>query len=115
MSQPPGPPPPGYRRPPPGYGHPARRPPLPAARCRWSWGRCSAGVDVVVTTLLGLGVGSSVDSFSLAFLGPVVGLAIPVVLLFNPATRWWGVGMLIGYFLTLIVLGGACAVILYRR
>jgi hypothetical protein len=75
-------------------------------------GALLGGVDIVVTTIFGLGVGSSVNSVSLAFVGPVVGLAIPVVLLFSTATRWWGVGMLIGYFLTLIVLGGACAVIL---
>jgi hypothetical protein len=42
----------------------------------------------------------------------VVGLLIPLVLLSNHSTRWWGVGILIGYFLTLIVLGGACVAII---
>ena len=109
MSQPPGPPP----GPPPGYGPPGPPPASSGRTLPLVVGGLLGGVDVVVTTLFGLGVGSSVDSFSLAFVGPVVGLAIPVVLLFNPATRRWGVGMLIGYFLTLIVLGGACAAILY--
>ena len=109
MSQPPGPPP----GPPPGYGPPGPPPASSGRTLPLVVGGLLGGVDVVVTTLLGLGVGSSVDSFSLAFVGPVLGLAIPVVLLFNVATRRWGVGMLIGYFLTLIVLGGACAAILY--
>ena len=109
MSQPPGPPP----GPPPGYGPPGPPPASPGRTLPLVVGALLGGVDIVVTTLFGLGVGGSVGSFSLAFVGPVVGLAIPVVLLFNAATRWWGVGMLIGYFLTLIVLGGACAVILY--
>jgi hypothetical protein len=42
----------------------------------------------------------------------VVGLLVPLVLLLNESTRWWGVGILIGYFLTLIVLGGACVAII---
>ena len=108
MSQPPGPPP----GPPPGYGPPGPPPATPGRTLPLVVGALLGGVDIVVTTLLGLGVGGSVDSFSLAFVGPVVGLAIPVVLLFNPATRWWGVGMLIGYFLTLIVLGGACVALI---
>ena len=104
MSQPPGPPPPGYGPPPPAAS--------PGRTLSLVVGALLGGVDLVVTTLLGIGVGSSTSSFYVSFLGPLVGLAIPIVLLFNVATRWWGVGMLIGYFLTLIVLGGACAVIL---
>jgi hypothetical protein len=76
-------------------------------------GALLGGVDVVVTSLFGLGVASSMNSGVGLLVGPVIGLLIPVVLLFNRSTRWWGVGMLIGYFLTLIVLGGACAAILF--
>ena len=47
-----------------------------------------------------------------AFAPLVVGLLIPLVLLLNESTRWWGVGILIGYFLTLIVLGGACVALI---
>jgi len=71
------------------------------------------GVDVVVTTVLGLSLGgSSGSSIGVGWLPPAVGLLVPIVLLFSPSTRWWGVGMLIGYFLTLIVLGGACVALL---
>jgi hypothetical protein len=48
----------------------------------------------------------------LSSLGPAIGLLVPIVLLFSPATRWWGVGMLLGYFVTLIVLAGACVALL---
>lgn len=103
MSHPPGPPP-GYG--PPGY------PPLPPQRPSRTLplllGAVLGGVDVVVTTLLGVGLIGATDSDGLFFVGPAIGLLVPVALLFADSTRWWGVGLLIGYFATLIVLGGAC-------
>ncbi len=42
----------------------------------------------------------------------MLGLALPVVLVSRPVTRWWGVGLLIGFFLGLIVLGGACVALI---
>ena len=100
--------PPGHGAPPPGYPpqRPGRTPPLLV-------GAVLGGVDVVTTTLLGLTVASSGNRSWLVLLMPAIGLLIPVVLLFGASTRWWGVGMLIGYFLTLIVLGGACVALLY--
>jgi len=41
--------------------------------------------------------------------GLVAPLLIPVPFLFNKGTRPWGVGMLFGAALTMIVLGGICA------
>ena len=104
---------PARRPPPPGYGPPPAARPLPAARCPLVVGALLGGVDC-------RGHHAARPRCrrqrrhpgSLSFVGPVVGLAIPVVLLFSPATRWWGVGMLIGYFLTLIVLGGACVALI---
>jgi hypothetical protein len=70
------------------------------------------GVDVVITGGLGLVMSANIANGALGFAPLVVGLLIPLVLLSNDSTRWWGVGILIGYFLTLIVLGGACVAII---
>ena len=75
-------------------------------------GAILGGVDAVVTGLLGVAVSANVANGAWGFAPPVVGLLIPVVLLLNESTRWWGVGILIGYFLTLIVLGGACVALI---
>lgn len=107
MSQPPGPPPPGY-----GYGPPPGPPPSPGRALPLIVGTVLGGVDLGVTALLGIGFIGATDADWTFFLGPVVGLLIPVLLLFRTNTRWWGVGMLIGFFLALIVIGGACAAIL---
>ncbi len=45
--------------------------------------------------------------------GLLLPLLIPVPLLFKPASRPWGVGILIGAALTMIVLGGICASFIY--
>ena len=75
-------------------------------------GAILGGVDAVVTGLLGVVVAGNIANGTWGFAPPVVGLLVPVVLLFNESTRWWGVGVLIGYFLTLIVLGGACVALI---
>lgn len=107
MSQPPVPspgfgPPPGPAGPPPKKGH----------SLELLVGAILGGVDAVVTGLLGVAVSANVANGAWGFAPPVVGLLIPVVLLLNESTRWWGVGILIGYFLTLIVLGGACVALI---
>ena len=75
-------------------------------------GAILGGVDAAVTGLLGVAVSANVANGAWGFAPPVVGLLIPVVLLLDESTRWWGVGILIGYFLTLIVLGGACVALI---
>jgi hypothetical protein len=75
-------------------------------------GAVIGGVDVVVTGVLGLVMSANFANGAWGFVPLVVGLLIPVVLLLNGSTRWWGVGILIGCFLTLIVLGGACVAII---
>jgi drug/metabolite transporter (DMT)-like permease len=45
--------------------------------------------------------------------GLLAPLLIPVPFLFKPGSRPWGVGMLIGAALTMIVLGGICAGFIY--
>ena len=72
---------------------------------------------------LGLVIGGSLSTASNNYsdtplgIGLVAGilapLLIPVPLLFRPSTRPWGVGILIGAALTMIVLGGLCAVFIY--
>ena len=75
-------------------------------------GAVIGGVDTVVTGVLGLVMSANFANGAWGFVPLVVGLLIPLVLLLNESTRWWGVGILIGYFLTLIVLGGACVAII---
>ena len=74
-------------------------------------GAVLGAVLLVVSALLGLALMSSTNG-AVFFVGPVLGLALPLVLMTRPATRWWGVGLLIGFFLALIVLGGACVALL---
>ena len=75
-------------------------------------GAVIGGVDVVITGVLGLMMSANIANGVWGFAPLVVGLLIPLVLLLNGSTRWWGVGILIGYFLTLIVLGGACVALI---
>jgi hypothetical protein len=74
-------------------------------------GAVLGGVDAVLVTFLAIGLGRSTGLMVGFLIGAVVGL-LPVVLLFRTSTRWWGVGLLLGFFLTLIVLGGACVALL---
>ncbi len=77
-------------------------------------GALGGGVALIVFGLGGIAVSAGSDQFFLAGLviGPVLALLIMVGMLFAPATRWWGIGLLIGYFLTLIILGGACVALI---
>ena len=70
------------------------------------------GVDVVVTGALGLVMSANIANGAWGFAPLVVGLLIPLALLLDASTRLWGVGILIGYFVALIVLGGACVAII---
>lgn len=101
MSQPSVPPPTGYG-PPPKKGH----------SLELLVGAVLGGADAVVTGILGVVVSTNVANGVWSFGPPLVGLLVPVVLLLNESTRWWGVGILIGFFLTLIVLGGACVALI---
>ena len=75
-------------------------------------GAVIGGVDVVVTGALGLVISANIANGAWGFAPLVVGLLIPLALLLDASTRWWGVGILIGYFVALIVLGGACVAII---
>lgn len=75
-------------------------------------GAVIGGVDVVVTGALGLVMSANIANGAWGFAPLVVGLLIPLALLLDASTRWWGVGILIGYFVALIVLGGACVAII---
>lgn len=98
--------------PPEGYGPPGAPP-----RRKGHWleivlGALIGGIGVLVLTFAGLvGLGGPISLGSL-FIGPAVTLAVGVGLLFSPRTRWWGTGILIGFFVALIVLGGACVALL---
>ena len=81
----------------------------PHAR-RWSCGRCSAASTLVVTALLGDRLlGSSDDGAICRSSGRSLGLALADRAAARRRPPGGGAsGMLIGYFLALIVLGGAC-------
>jgi hypothetical protein len=75
-------------------------------------GAVLGGVDAVACGLVGLTLLANSDNGAWFFLPLVIGLLIPIALMFSPATRWWGVGILIGYSLAVIVLGGACVALI---
>jgi hypothetical protein len=109
MSYQPPPPPPGYSPPPPGYGAP---PPKPGHAAELIVGAVLGGVLVLVSGFVGLMLLSITENGAIFFVGTLLGLVLPIVLAARPATKWWGIGLLIGFFLTLIVLGGACVALI---
>ncbi|TNM50160.1 hypothetical protein FHP29_01115 [Nocardioides albidus] len=80
-------------------------------------------VLAVICPVAGLSVGSGLSTADNGYdgtpvavgvvLGLLLPLLIPVPLLFGRGTRPWGVGILIGAALTMIILGGACAGLIY--
>jgi hypothetical protein len=69
-------------------------------------------VLLVISALLGLALMTTTENGAIFFVGPLLGLALPVALASRRATKWWGLGLLIGFFLALIVLGGACVALI---
>ncbi|CAN5587107.1 hypothetical protein BH10ACT10_BH10ACT10_27220 [soil metagenome] len=106
MSYQPLPPPPG------GPPYPPGPPPKQGHVVELLVGAILGGILLVVSGVLGLTLMGTTDNGVVFFAGPVLGLALPVVLMTRPATKWWGVGLLIGFFLALIVLGGACVALI---
>ena len=63
-------------------------------------------------TLTGMaGLGAQLGPVGLA-VGPVSWLAVAIALIVGKSTRPWGLGILIGGFGMLIILGGACVALL---
>ena len=107
--QPPPPLPPGQYGPPAG---PAGPPPKKGHALELVVGALLGAILLGGSGALGLVLMGTTDNGAIFFLGPLGGLALPVALLFRADSKWWGVGLLIGFFLALIVLGGACVAIL---
>ena len=105
-------PPPPYRPGPPGPPGAQLPPPQPGHWLEILLGAVIGGVDAVASGIVGLFFAGNIDNGAWFFLPLAIGLLIPVVLMLSPATRWWGVGILIGFFLTVIVLGGACVALI---
>lgn len=64
--------------------------------------------------IYGAATNDSGDGFGIALVaGIIVPFLLPIPLLFGRSTRPWGVGILIGVALTIIVLGGICAGFIY--
>jgi hypothetical protein len=69
---------------------------------------------LVVLWIYGAVSNDSGDGLGFALIaGIVLPFLAPVPLLLKPGTRPWGVGILIGVALTVIVLGGICAGFIY--
>lgn len=69
---------------------------------------------IAVLFVFGAVVNDSGDGFAFALIaGIALPFLLPVPLLFKAETRPWGVGILIGVALTVIVLGGLCAGFIY--
>jgi hypothetical protein len=95
---PPGPPPP----PPPRKGH----------ALEVLLGAVIGGVALPVLTVAGVAPLVAALGGGALLLGPGLLLAVGIGLMIAKETRPWGVGILIGGFVVLIVLGGACVAIL---
>ncbi len=108
MSFQPPPPPPGQYGPLPGHGPP----PKPGHATELIVGSVLGGGLVLVSGFVGLMLLNLTENGAIFFVGPLLGLGLPIVLAARPATKWWGIGLLIGFFLTLIVLGGACVALI---
>jgi hypothetical protein len=65
-----------------------------------------------VLAFLGVLVGTRVDVFAAGWLAPFVLPLAGLALLVDARTRWWGVGVLIGFFGMLIIGAGACVLLL---
>ncbi|MDQ2722340.1 MAG: hypothetical protein M3Y19_03395 [Actinomycetota bacterium] len=107
---PPAPPP----RPP--FPPPFRAGPPGPPKKTWT-GRILLGVLITVgATLLGalgfLVPGSNGGLIGLGLLVPVVCLVVGIVLVCIESTRPWGLGMIIGFFVMLVVGAGACVALI---
>lgn len=72
------------------------------------------GIPFLALAVFGATAYDSDNAFVVAaILGLVLPFLLPIPLLFGKATRPWGVGILIGVAVTLIVLGGLCAGFIY--
>jgi len=100
--QPPYPPPPGP------YGAP------PPRGDRWKiWMGIALAIPALMATAAVVALAGAIDNSGA--LSGVVGIAClvaPIVLLFFPATRKIALGVIIGYAVIVILLGGACVALL---
>jgi len=108
MTQPPQEPPPwGHYPPPPGP------PPQSGHGMKIFGGIMIGGFATFFLPLLSLGI---IDSTGIGFGAIFVALLlVPVIgigLLFGEPTRRWGIGLLIGWAIVLIVVGGSCVAII---
>ena len=100
---------PPYPSHPPGpYGAP------PSRGDRWKiWVGVALAIPALMVTFGLAAVGGAIDnSGALSGLLGIAGLIAPIVLLFVPATRKIALGLLIGYAVIVILLGGACVALL---
>ena len=115
MNQPPSGPPEG---PPWGHYPPPGSQPKRGRRAEIFGGVVIGGILAVIVPVVGLAIaaGSGSDSGSGAVAVLIVAiLLVPVVglgLLFSESSRPWGVGILIGWAIALIVIGGSCVALI---
>ena len=109
MTQPPSGPPQG-----PPWGHgptPGAQPPKRGRGWETFGGVVVGGIITILLPLMSLAIADQTGVGALivaVLLVPALGLA----LLFGSSTRPWGTGILIGWAITLIVVGGSCVAII---
>lgn len=81
---------------------------------RWKiWVGVALAIPALMATAMLVGVAGAIDnSGALSGIVGIACLVAPIVLLFFPATRKIALGLLIGYAVIVIVLGGACVALL---
>ena len=109
-------PPTGPPEDPPPWGHYPQPLPRPERGRGWEivGGVVVGGIAAILVPLIVLAVASSSSGSGVAEV--IVGLVlVPIIgigLLFSKASRPWGVGILIGWAIAVIVVGGACVAII---
>lgn len=74
-------------------------------------GAVAGAMGLPVLVFLGVLVGETLNVFGFVWLAPLVVPLAGVGLLVADRTRWWGAGVLIGFFGMLIIGAGACVLL----
>ena len=95
---------------------PPPEPSGPPPKRSWTWPIVFGALITIGATVLGpvvsFALADTVGLFGLTFFAPLLCLVVGIVLVCMDSTRPWGLGLLIGFFVMLIVGAGACVLLI---